>query len=126
MQKARSARQIADRACFFMYILIYKKLFEERSKAFCHAIESKVGGMGAIYSTLICTKCHKLLTGDEVCVLIARHLGIFNRALNYVEAIKLHVVKDALGAVHYDNRNIGMCGTNALEECLVGFGEVLV
>ena len=121
-RKTRSTRLLT----VFFIILFNKKLLQEGREAFCHTVKSEVGGVGAVNSAFVTAKRHKLLTGDEVCVLIARHLGVLNRALDDVEAVKLHIIEDPLRAVHYDDRNVGMCGTNALEERLVSFGEVLV
>ena len=121
-RKTRSTRLLT----VFFIILFNKKLLQEGRETFCHTVKSEVGGVGAVDGALVTAKRHKLLTGDEVCVLIARHLRVLNGALDYVEAVKLHIVEDLLRAVHYDDGNVGMCGTNALEECLVSFGEVLV
>ena len=121
-RKTRSTRLLT----VFFIILFNKKLLQEGREAFCHTVKSEVGGVGAVDGALVTAKRHKLAAGNEVGVLIARHLGVFHRALDDVETVKLHIVKGALGAVHYDDGNVGMCGTNALKECLVSFGEVFV
>ena len=93
----------------FFIILFNKKLLQEGREAFCHTVKSEIGGVGAVDGALVTAKRHKLAARDEVNVFIPCKLGVFHRALDDVETVKLHIVKGALGAVHYDDRNVGVC-----------------